>query len=912
MSLLAWEPDGDQLLQLSIFLRDSLNGKNKNAQKEAEIMLAKAKSAPEINNYLAYLFSSSLQSSGFSYNTEDSLAIRSAAAIMLKNNIKTGFGKISKTSITLIRSWVPNNLQDKNSQIRNYAGNIIAEMVISGGILEWPEILPDLISVVDNVSGSITQEAQEGAMAALSKICEDNQEILNKDEQGQRTLNNLIPKLIEFTRNPVPNIRCLALASINIFIRQRPAVLLKNLDVLLDHLFLLATDPTPDVHKQLCRMLVQLVEVRPDKIKPHIAGLVDYIITQQKKVDEEDLTCEAAEFWFKAGGNAALQQSLAPHLRIIIPVLLDSMVYCEEDIIRLEGGEDDADEEDRAEDMKPTFAKGRFDRSETSIDDNPEDAWNLRKISANALRVLATQFSSPVIDVILPSLVANIKHKKWPYREAAAFTLGSVADSCAAAVAPHLRDLIPSLITLLGDEEPLVRQITCWTLGCYSSWVGKDQRLNLFQPMMEGILAKMLDPNKKVQEAGASAFAHLEDNVGEQLIPYCYPVIEQFVRCFKQYKDRNMVMLYDCVGTLAKNVGNALAAPAMVDLLMPALIHRWNSASDQSHELIPLLECLSSVVMAQGDAFRTFAPPLVSRCIKIIHQNLDPTIAQNADIEAPNSNFLVTAISLLSAIIQVLNGEEFTRLVCDSKPDLFELLTFCIGNATDDGCLAAYELLGYCAKYVFSQLRPSLPGVMPSLIEQLNKNGVIEEDNEDGISAVNNACWSAGEICIQSKDEMTPYAELLLQSLLDIIQNPKTEQSVNENAIVALGRLGLGNSQLMAPHISVIATKFLGLINSIHNPEEKASALIGFTLAVEQNPRAMENELLNFFSTIARYNQENEKDKENEDHSLYEQHLRSLFAQVLNGYKEIIPDFGSFLSKLEPQHEETLRRIFQL
>jgi transportin-1 len=299
------------------------------------------------------------------------------------------------------------------------------------------------------------------------------------------------------------------------------------------------------------------------------------------------------------------------------------MVYSEEDIARLEGGEDDAENEDRAEDLRQTSSKGGLDGS-NGVEDNPEDVWNLRKCSANALDVFATEFSGPVIEVILPSLLANFKHQEWPYREAAVFTLGSIAENYTDAVAPHLPHILPYLITLLDDKEPLIRQITYWTLGCYSPWAAnlkeEEQPLHFIQPMIEGILMKMLDPNKRVQGAGASAFAQLAECVGRQLAPYCNLIIKQFERCFKQYKDRNIVILYDCVGTLAKNVRRSLASPETVELLMPALIHRWHNASNESHELIPLLRCLSLVVMAQGRVFLDVR----SSCLLEVYQDYRP------------------------------------------------------------------------------------------------------------------------------------------------------------------------------------------------------------------------------------------------------------------------------------------------
>jgi transportin-1 len=853
-------------------------------------MLAQAKSSPDINNYLTYLFSSAQVPSQLNYSSEDHHAVRSAAAVMLKNNIKTGYKSIPQSSLELIRESIPLGLQDKNPQIRSYAGNVITEVVSKGGILGWPQLLPDLLSLVSNDGGNVPAETQEGAMAALSKICEDNKKSLDKEYQGQRPLSVIIPKLIEFTKSPVPKVRSLALASINVFIPLKSQALLVSLDDLLLQLFQLANDDSSDVRRQVCRAFVQIVEVRPDKIQPHIAGLVDYIIAQQQKVDDEELACDAAEFWLTVGEHDSLWQSLGPYLGKIIPVLLESMVYSEEDIALLEGGGDDEDQDDRAEDIKPTFAKvkgarlgngddtqpnggayakldmddddfdeGEIEEFEDDDDDiNPEDRWNLRKCSAAALDVFATEFRGAVFETILPYLMKNLKHDEWPYREAAVLALGAVAEGCMENVTPHLPELVPYLISLLNDQEPLVRQITCWTLGRYSSWgatlTDPAARSQYFEPMMEGILTKMLDPNKRVQEAGASAFAHLEEQANTNLTPYCEPIIRQFVRCFQKYKDRNMFILYDCVQTLAEHVGSGLARPDLVEMLMPALIVRWRKVNDQSRELFPLLECLSYVATALGDDFAPFAPPVFTRCIKIIHQNLEEYMAavSNPILDTPDKDFLVTSLDLLSAVIQALDAPKSAELVSGSQPNFFELLAFCMEDPTNDVRQSSYALLGDCARYVFPQLQAYLPNIMPILIRQLDLRMIMSEQIETGFSVVNNACWSAGEISIQHGKGMHPYISALYQRFLDIMGNPEVPRSVNENAAIALGRLGLENSEDLAPHLATFAQPFLASMEMVDYNDEKASAFTGFTMVVGRNPQAMEKALVGFFTAIAR------------------------------------------------------------
>ncbi|KAH6681884.1 armadillo-type protein [Halenospora varia] len=947
---MAWQPEQEALRQLSGCLKDSLSGHNKNAQKQAEIMLAQAKSSPDINNYLTYLFSSSHVPQGLTYSPEEYHAVRSAAAIMLKNNIKTGYKTIPAESLALVRSSVPLALQDKNSAIRSYAGNVITEIVSRGGILGWPQLLPELLGLIGNDTGNITPEAQEGAMAALSKVCEDNRKMLDKDYQGQRPLTFIIPKLIEFTVSDKPKVRSLALGTINVFIPQKPQALLVSLDDLLNRLFQLANDPSADVRRQVCRAFVQIVEIRPDKILPHIAGLVDYMIAQQRKIEDEDLACDAAEFWLTVGEHNELWKSLAPYLDKIIPVLLESMVYSEEDIAMLEGGGNDADEEDRAEDIKPKFAKskgarvlangdgidetgqvqnggsyeklgddedldeGEIEEYDDGDDDgNPEDRWNLRKCSAAALDVFATDFRGPVFDTILPYLMTNLRHEEWPYREAAVLALGAVAEGCLDVVTPHLPDLVPYLISLLNDPEPLVRQITCWTLGRYSAWGASlntpELRQQFFEPMMEGILTKMLDHNKRVQEAGASAFAHLEEKAGANLTPYCEPIIRQFVRCFEKYKDRNMFILYDCVQTLAEHVGHGLAQPQLIELLMPALIHRWNKVTDQSRELFPLLECLSYVATALSDSFAPFAMPVFTRCIKIIHQNLEEYLAavNNPILDTPDKDFLVTSLDLLSAIVQAVDEKQSAALVSGSQPRLFELLTFCMEDPENDVRQSSYALLGDCAKYVFPQLQPFLPTLLPLLIRQLDLDSILDEQIETGFSVVNNACWSAGEVSIQYGKDMAPYVPKLLQRYLEILGNPEVPKSVLENAAIALGRLGLENSTIMAPVLSSFSEPFLKSINSVDYTLEKATAMKGFCLVILRNPQAMEKDLARLFTVIARYKMvDHFKTPLTDD-------LQQIFQHTLELYKSLIPDMNAFLTtSIAPADVTALRTIYHL
>jgi hypothetical protein len=259
--------------------------------------------------------------------------------------------------------------------------------------------------------------------------------------------------------------------------------------------------------------------------------------------------------------------------------------------------------------------------------------------------------------------------------------------------------------------------------------------------------------------------------------------------------------------------------------------------------------------MALGDAFSPYAEPIFARCVNIIHQNLEQALAatSNNAVDSPDKDFLVTSLDLLSAIIQALGSEKAAKLVNSTQPGFFELLSFCMEDPADEVQQSAYALLGDCSKYVFGQLKPFLPSVLPSLLKRLDMDDVLDEEIENGFSVVNNACWSVGEIAMQYKKGMAPYVPELLQRFTEIVGNPRVPSGVNENAAIALGRLGLDNPDLLAPHLVTFAEDFLNSMDEIDPSEEKATAFKGFGTTVAQNPQAIENVLPHLFVSIARY-----------------------------------------------------------
>lgn len=782
-------------------------------------------------------------------------------------------------------------------------------------------------------------------------MCEDIPNELNDCEiNGMKVLDILIPKFIEGSDHPDSRIRVHALNCLNQFINLGSSALQDHIDSFLSCLFKRASDENDFVRKFVCQALVLVLSARPDKLMPQLPNVVEFMLysTQDK---EEDVAVEACEFWLQFAEDPNVNEHLTPYLPKVAPVLLKSMVYNEMDLILLGGEEDDAAVPDRLEDLKPQHYSGKKHQNEhledangaaggsgsnaksragidgqegeeddeedyDDDDDDEDDAddevseWNLRKCAAAALDVMACHFGEQLLEILLPYLKERLFSPDWLQRESGILALGAIAEGCISGIQPHLPTLIPFLVNALGDTKPLVRSIACWTLGRYSSWCIADKspeyQRAYFLPVMEGLLNMVMDNNKRVQEAGCSAFATLEEETGPDLAPFLEPVLQRLAAAFGKYQQKNLLILYDAIGTLADSVGSALSRQDYVEILMPPLIAKWGDLPDDDPQLIPLLECLSSVTIALGPAFASHSPPVYQRCLKIIHDNLLATSQEaqkpEAERDLPDDSFVVVALDLLSGLSQGL-GRDFSQLVAsNNEVQLVPLLGACITSHSAPIRQSAYALLGDLAISTFSLLRPMVPELMPELISQIEP-----EPSSLNVSVCNNAAWAVGEIALQygalaqaeagsapkaagdasataaaggsstrppPPPEFAQFVEPLIQKLIPVLLSTKSVKSLTENSAVTIGRLGLVAPGLVAPHLGVFFENWCQSLWDIKDNEEKDSAFRGLCEMIKVNPNGAVKGFIYFCNAVVRWTTPSRE-------------LNDMFTEILLGFKEM-------------------------
>ncbi|KAK0430055.1 related to importin beta-2 subunit (transportin) [Armillaria ostoyae] len=886
-----WTPQPGGLAEILQTIHESTDM----AQSVQRNITQKLNNFTRVPDYIAYL------AHILCWMREEEERIRSIAGYLLKNN-----SRLILTSSPEVAAYVKNSVlqafTDSSIMIRNTAGQDVVAFL---GVLEpknWPECLQQLVGMLDMPD----LDKQEAAFNVLEKACEDYPRKMDVEINGTRPLDYMIPKFLSLADHQSSKMRSHAVACLSYFVPANCQSLFVHLDAFIACLFRRASDDDPSVRRHVCQALVLLLAARPERLMPEMNNVAEYMLYSTKD-QNENVALEACEFWLTFAEDAELSIYLHPLLAKVAPVLLDCMIYGEDDLLWLDGDAEDEAVPDKETDIKPrhygskshglerdangeppkarigAYGEETYDDDDDDFDYDDEDyaddmstEWNLRKCAAAALDVLAVRFTGDLLNVLLGPLKDKLWSSDWLQRESGILALGAMAEGCIEAIEPHLPTLVPYLINMLNDPKPLVRSITCWTLGRYASWttqpISDEHKAQYFIPTMEGLLRMVLDSNKRVQEAGCSAFATLEEDAGPELAPYLEPVLRNLVFAFDKYQHKNMLILYDAVGTLADAVGRALSNPMYVEILMPPLTNRWSKLKDDDPDLIPLLECLASVTIAMGMSFHPYAGPVFERCNNIIHHALlqYQAFQQNPEMDEPDKSFLVVALDLLSGLTQGL-GMSLEGLINQTQPNLLSLLTVCLKHPQAPVRQSAYALVGDMAMGCFSVLRPHMPGIMGELILQLDP-----EPKFEFISASNNAAWSVGEVALRygrNDPEFQQWVNPLISRLVPILLHPKAPRSLHENAAVSIGRIGLMHPTLVAPHLAEFAQAWCQALYEIRDNEEKDSAFRGLCTMVEVNPAGIAKSLLWFCNSIVRWNAPSPE-------------LNSMFQTILTAFKQ--------------------------
>ncbi|KAH3763667.1 importin beta-2 [Pelomyxa schiedti] len=877
-----WTPQPEGLHRLLELLR---NVPNPSFQQQIKQDFENLKQHPEWGNYLLFVMTNC---------TTEPEHVRQVAGLLLKNYLWTN------TNVPHLIQAVKENilvaLKDPKWSVVCSAASIISAVIRKEGLAAWNTLLPCLYQQLSSTDNTFLSSI----LYTLAILCEDYSVEMDKPEIGQPA-SYLIPKFIELFKHPEEKVRHLALRCISEFLPSMPSSMTTNLPPFLPALFALATDQAPKIRQKVCRAIVTITEQHVSILAPHMADIVRYMLYSTQDANLS-VAVEACEFWQAIASSRMCIDSLKEFLPTLLPVLLNKMVYTEADITQIEAEDDNSQTPDKPQDIKPRFRHTKG----TLIDEGDEDGatddygepsdWTIRKCSAAGLDTLSNVFKDDLLPPLLPLIQQTLSPQMtWQVIESGILAIGAIAEGCLNGLSPHLPILLPFLLNFMSHPQPLIRSISCWTLSRYSRWivvdaqkVGHDKHL---RPLMGGLLQCIHDTSKRVQEAACSAFATLEEEAQVELVVYLKPIVENLMQAFKKYQAKNLMILYDAIGTLADAVGSELNTDEYKSLLLGPLFEKWNALGDSDKALFPLLECLTSVAVALGQGFQNFALPVFRRCLQIIESVLLLFVVAQTDShkDYPDTELIVCSLDLLGGLFEGLQ-QNIAPLCTNSN--IVPLVFQCLKLRAADVRQSATAIVGDLAKYVYGMLEPGLPEILPLLAENLNPQY---------INVCNNTSWAIGEIALKYQGNMRPFVPSIIPRLIPIICRSRLNKIMRENVAICMCRIAQVAPDLVATQITDFLPFLCLVLRAMREDAEKESAYTGLYLLVSTNPKGSLQYLVYVCDAFCAHRPQNNK-------------LLLQYGQLLHFLKaQMTPqDWETAKSAFPPQLSQVLGEIFDL
>jgi len=797
-------------------------------------MLQQVSQKPDFNLYLVQIFANMPKADEI---------VRQRAGLLLKNAVNRD---IPQDILEYVKAAVLQMVQDPARSLRHTAGSVITTICQRHGVSSWLAALEGLCESLANPNPDV----RDGAWSALEKVCEDAVEFvkqLSADPADPRiagflqfSRTKMLPLFFQLVGPQQPLVhrqygcKCINHFGLNFMFMYH------SMDVYLPEfagpyiqmLGSLATDTNSDIVKCVCQGFCFVVGFGADKIQGQEAVLCNFML-QACQHPEYEVRLSALEFWPTACYNEALHSHIAPVLTQLVPVLLTNMVYSDSDFATMDPAmltDDNSSVPDQQHDIAP---RSHYSKEEQDEDDQPTtwgSDWTVRKAAASSLDNCAVRFEMAILPLVLPLIEQRLAAEQWDVRESAVLALGAIAAGCQGSLQSHLPNVLRLLLGLCKAKEPLLRSISCWAVSRFGEWISSDDvACEALPPVVATILPCVLDRNKRVQEAAISAFATLEESARGHLNPFLGDITQTFARAFQMYQAKNLLILYDAVGTLAECVGQMLNNPTLIQTLVPPLINKFETTQDRS--LVPCMEALGSVLTQLGPSVIEICPKVAQKCIGLVTNTLMEIQAYN-QLQAqdrgvpPDRNIMACALDVLSNMCDGLKDRTGEVL---QVANFVPIVAPCCRDEALGTKQSGFALMGDLAKYSFQHLQPVQQEVLQLALSHLS---------HPSPNCANNAIWSLGEMCTKLEPAvLNPVVGQIVQQACTVLTQSRHHQ-LAVNAALSLGRLGLAASQELAQLLPQYMLAWCNVMRLARVDGEKVQAFQGFLNVIKLNPQA--------------------------------------------------------------------------
>jgi len=678
-----WTPDTEGLKQV-VQLLQMTKSCSRNEHQAVYEKLKQLEQHQEFAAYLCHVF----------VNMKDiDFWSKQQSGLLLKNQIKRFWANAPSNAQRYVQSRIPNALAHDKPQIRKYAAICIGMILYRGGLNCWPDLLASLL----NVLNTDDLNAIHGALLCLEGLCQGQQCRIEEQQHGEQIVDTcnfvcadersagIVQACIKFmAQDNVTEYRRLSMECLLQLGEHQSQAFHQNVQNYVNALYEVAKDESPEIRVLLCKSFIMLLRLHYSIIQPRIEDIIKFMLLCLDPHNQDETRIQSGEFWTVWACSTEIDMSiLLPYLKQLVPLLLNSMPFSQDELSELEAENDAHDQDDRPDEINPSWSETQKEKGNVKAakQEMIEEYHNtVRRACARALDNLSVLYRNQLLDILLPLLETRMNHEQWLIRESAILALGAVGSGCREDIDQYLDVIMPFLCKRIDDDQYLIRCIACWALSRFCNWFlrQKDDQTILL-PLLTKLLEQLvLDKSKRVQQSAISAVAALLEQGQARMIPYIPDITRQLNECLKKYKLKNLPFLFDCLMVLPGYFHETIQQEfQLFQELIDTAVRRMMCLDDDQPAVFGVLEFLSNTSGYLGQHFHRWAPMIWERCMKMAKNYLSATqIAEqhksnNQDYDFPRIEIFTISVDMLSAIIEAVDGDVEKYLNVD---DIFSII----------------------------------------------------------------------------------------------------------------------------------------------------------------------------------------------------------------------------------------------
>jgi importin subunit beta-1 len=235
---------------------------------------------------------------------------------------------------------------------------------------------------------------------------------------------------------------------------------------------------------------------------------------------EEKVALQAVEFWSTVCDEEAELLFEAQEVRgmAVYRDIMRSILMHPLCVVQAEAAEDvpSMESQNFAKIALPEILPQLLTLMQKQDEDAEDDEWNVAMAAGTCVGLLATVVGDDIVPLTIPFIEQNIQAANWNARDAAVMVFGSILDGPDVFVLqPLVLQALPTIIQMMNDSHPSVRDSVAWTLGRITDLMAEQIRPADHLPELMKVLIAGLQQSGRIAASSCWSIKNLAINLSE-------------------------------------------------------------------------------------------------------------------------------------------------------------------------------------------------------------------------------------------------------------------------------------------------------------------------------------------------------------------------------------------------------------